>query len=151
MTRARVETTPRKPRKGRDRCTAHRHDGQPCGAPAVPGTLVCRRHGGSAPQVRLAAERRLLEDRLFAAYLAWQQIHNKDHVPGQLLGQAEFDAMVAITDAERALEQFEDDLVLIALMKMEITDPTSPEVRQELLQAARDRHAGRPWTSPLRR
>jgi hypothetical protein len=42
-------------------CVAHRRDGNQCGSDAVKGTTVCRMHGGSAPQVRAAARRRLLE------------------------------------------------------------------------------------------
>lgn len=42
-------------------CTAHRRDGAQCGSDAMKGTNVCRMHGGSAPQVRAAAQRRLLE------------------------------------------------------------------------------------------
>ena len=42
-------------------CTARRTDGQPCKASAIKGATVCRVHGGSAPQVRAAAQRRLLE------------------------------------------------------------------------------------------
>lgn len=41
------------------RCTARRQDGQPCKAMAARGANVCRVHGGSAPQVRNAAKRRL--------------------------------------------------------------------------------------------
>ena len=42
-------------------CTAHRRDGNQCGSDAMTGATVCRMHGGSAPQVRAAAMRRLLE------------------------------------------------------------------------------------------
>lgn len=38
------------------RCTAHNRQGKPCRQPAVAGATVCRYHGGSAPQVRRAAE-----------------------------------------------------------------------------------------------
>jgi hypothetical protein len=41
------------------RCTAHRSDKQPCRAWAVWGATVCVSHGGAAPQVRRAAQRRL--------------------------------------------------------------------------------------------
>lgn len=44
------------------RCSAHRTDGQPCGAWAMHGTTVCQKHGGRAPQVRAAARRRLVAD-----------------------------------------------------------------------------------------
>lgn len=41
------------------KCTAHRTDGEtPCGNWAIRGGTVCRYHGGSAPQVKAAAERR---------------------------------------------------------------------------------------------
>jgi hypothetical protein len=43
------------------RCHAHRRDGEQCGSDAVKGATVCRMHGGSAPQVKAAARRRLLE------------------------------------------------------------------------------------------
>ncbi len=43
------------------KCTAHRQDGKNCKAQAIRGGSVCRVHGGSAPQVRQAATRRLLE------------------------------------------------------------------------------------------
>lgn len=39
-------------------CTAHRTDGEPCEAPAIRGGAVCAAHGGRAPQVANAAERR---------------------------------------------------------------------------------------------
>lgn len=41
----------------RERCSAHRRDGEPCGAKAIKGGNVCRVHGGSALQVRRNAER----------------------------------------------------------------------------------------------
>jgi hypothetical protein len=56
----------------RERCTARRRDGQQCGAPAVPGATVCRRHGGSAPAVRRNAEQ-LVRLREFRASLPFLQ------------------------------------------------------------------------------
>lgn len=44
---------------GWTRCSAHRSDGQPCRAPAINGGRVCRVHGGSARQVKLAAAERI--------------------------------------------------------------------------------------------
>jgi len=43
-------------------CTAKaKSTGKRCRNPTVPGATVCRIHGGSAPQVRAAAARRILE------------------------------------------------------------------------------------------
>ena len=53
-------------KKGMDRmqsgtvCTAKRRNGEPCLNYAVQGAKVCRMHGGSAPQVRAAAQVRIL-------------------------------------------------------------------------------------------
>jgi hypothetical protein len=41
------------------RCTARKRNGEPCRAMAARGAHVCRVHGGSAPQVKAAAKRRL--------------------------------------------------------------------------------------------
>ena len=41
-------------------CTAHRRDGLRCKGTPIRGATVCRLHGGSAPQVRDAARRRIL-------------------------------------------------------------------------------------------
>jgi hypothetical protein len=44
------------------RCTAKsKTTGRQCGRPIVPGATVCRYHGGAAPQVKAAAERRLAD------------------------------------------------------------------------------------------
>lgn len=40
-------------------CTATSRSGNQCKLPAVPGATVCRVHGGAAPQVKAAANRRL--------------------------------------------------------------------------------------------
>ena len=40
-------------------CTAHKSNGEPCGRPPIRGGSVCATHGGSAPQVRKAANLRL--------------------------------------------------------------------------------------------
>lgn len=57
------------------RCTAHRKNGEPCKRPPIRGGTVCASHGGSAPAVRAAAERRLTDQRArsLAQELAAQQ------------------------------------------------------------------------------
>ncbi len=47
------------PKDPNRRCTARNRHGTQCGNPAVPGALVCTRHGGAAPQVREAGLRRI--------------------------------------------------------------------------------------------
>ena len=42
------------------KCRATNRQGNPCRQPAIPGGTVCFYHGGAAPQVKAAAERRLL-------------------------------------------------------------------------------------------
>lgn len=44
------------------RCSAHRTDGEQCGAWAVRGTTVCYHHGGAAKQVRAKARREVLRE-----------------------------------------------------------------------------------------
>lgn len=132
----------RKRRKGRDRCSAHRSDGQPCQASAIPGGTVCRKHGGAARQVQVKAGRVLRQERIFEA---WQQVEQQERG-----SERWYRAWDRLTAAERDLVQYESDLDLVALMKMELIDPTSPETAAWLLEVARDRLAGRPWTSPLR-
>jgi hypothetical protein len=45
-----------------ERCRAKRTNGEPCRAYPIHGADVCRTHGGSAPQVKAAAKRRLAEE-----------------------------------------------------------------------------------------
>jgi hypothetical protein len=47
------------------RCTAtSNRTGQRCGLARIPGTTVCAKHGGAAPQVRAAAARRVAEQKV---------------------------------------------------------------------------------------
>lgn len=41
------------------KCSARRSNGQPCNNPPIKGATVCRVHGGSAPQVKRKAEKRV--------------------------------------------------------------------------------------------
>jgi len=52
---------------GREKCTAtSKQSGKRCGHWPVPGATVCKWHGGGAPQVRAAAERRVQEQQALA-------------------------------------------------------------------------------------
>lgn len=56
-------------REQRGRCTAHNKDGSRHKQPAIAGSTVCYRHGGAAPQVKAAANRRLAQQ----TALQWAQ------------------------------------------------------------------------------
>jgi hypothetical protein len=135
-------TPARRRRKRRDPCSAHRSDGQPCQASAIPGGTVCPKHGGSAPQVRIKAGRMLRQERVLEA---WREVEKQERG-----SEPWYRAWERLTAAERDLVQYESDLDLLALMKIEIVDPGDPATTAWLLKVARDRMAGRPWTSPLR-
>jgi hypothetical protein len=124
---------PRKLRKGRDRCIAHRRDGQQCGAPAIPGGLVCRRHGGSASQVRLAGERVQLLERAYRAWLAVEQEEQGSERWRQALYKA--------CEVDRRVKQFESDIDLLGRMRAELAEPSPLEIRRKLLQEVRERLA----------
>jgi hypothetical protein len=49
-------------RKVHEKCTAHSKAGRACGMNPPAGSDVCTKHGGAAPQVRAAAERRREEE-----------------------------------------------------------------------------------------
>jgi len=53
------------------RCRGHRGDGSPCKRWSIRGGYVCPSHGGRAPQVRRAAECRLLEIAAHRTLAAW--------------------------------------------------------------------------------
>ncbi len=48
------------------RCKGRKSNGEPCGNWPLRGALVCRKHGGAAPQVRAAAAVRLAEQEIRA-------------------------------------------------------------------------------------
>jgi hypothetical protein len=95
-------------RRGRDQCGATTRDGGRCKAPAIAGGLVCRRHGGAAPQVALAAE---YTENLGAAYAARQAYEEARGTPG------EFDALCRALDAERGLEAYQIKLRILRDLK----------------------------------
>ncbi len=52
----------RKDDQGRRLCTATTNKGQPCRGPARKGATVCRKHGGSLPEVKAKAARNVISD-----------------------------------------------------------------------------------------
>ena len=52
----------RKDAQGRRLCTATTNKGQPCRGPARKGATVCRKHGGSLPEVKAKAARNVISD-----------------------------------------------------------------------------------------
>jgi hypothetical protein len=100
----------RKLRMGRDRCTACRRDGQPCQAPAIENGLVCRRHGGAAPQVAIAAERMGKQLKLYKAVME----------ANESIGTAgEFEALCSVTQAEQEVADYEVKMRLLAELRAE--------------------------------
>jgi hypothetical protein len=97
-------------RKGRDRCGATRRDGEPCEAPAIENGLVCRRHGGAAPQVAIAAE---YQGKQMAAYVASREFTEARGTP------REFDALCRALRAGRDLDAHEVKLRLLGELKAE--------------------------------
>lgn len=89
----------------KDRCSAHRRDGKPCGAPAIEYGTVCLRHGGSAPQVRFAAERLRREFVLADAVDAWREAG--EPVDYDLLGKINR-ARYDLADFERKLDRLRE-------------------------------------------
>jgi hypothetical protein len=95
-------------RAGREQCSVMRRDGQPCEAPAIPGGFVCRRHGGNAPQVKIAAQHRHLELAVWMAYADWQEARGTPQA---------FDLLCKTTAAERELADYERKMRLLAELR----------------------------------
>ena len=128
----------------RERCHARTRTGRQCKAGAIEGGSVCRVHGGSAPQVQLAARRRVLAERVFMACLDWQDAHDTDHHrPGQMCSLREADALGRIARAERELAAHDADAALIAVLRAALRQQRrgglDPGVRADLLELARAR------------
>lgn len=92
-------------RKGRERCGALCRDGHPCQAPAIPFGLVCRRHGGAAPQVLIASGLMYRQWRRYTAALAWNEAQGTNRA---------FDALCALGNAERELDAYKAKLARLA-------------------------------------
>jgi len=100
-----VETLPAK-------CRGTNRQGNPCGLAPIPGGFVCKWHGGGAPQVKAAAERRLAARQLeqsAEAVLAHEGVLAVED-PLQELGKLASSAkalMEALGQRVNALEQIE--------------------------------------------
>lgn len=99
------------------RCKAHRRNGEQCRSHPIRGAVVCRMHGGSAPQVRAKAQERLellaikalgvmdelMEDRKFpttrfaAGRFCYEQQHGRavERVDMQVSGEVTLASKVA--------------------------------------------------------
>ena len=64
----------RKDSQGRRLCTATTNKGEPCRGPALIGATVCRKHGGSLPEVKAKSARIMLEELIHPALLALKDI-----------------------------------------------------------------------------
>jgi len=98
-------------RKGRDQCTARRRDGEQCQAPAIKGGLVCRRHGGAAPQVAINARYLELQMALYSAAMGYGEAKGTPR---------EIDALGAWSRARNALDEAEAKLGRIAELQAEL-------------------------------
>jgi hypothetical protein len=70
---------------GINRCRARNRQGERCGKPAHPGAVVCRLHGGAAPQVKRKAALRLASLVDPAIAVLAQVMTDKDAKPGDRL------------------------------------------------------------------
>jgi hypothetical protein len=95
-------------RAGNETCEAKCRDGSPCKAPAVPGGFVCRRHGGNAPQVKIKAEHRRLQEALWFAYADWHGARGTSQ---------RFELLCKTGTAERQLADYERKMRLLAELR----------------------------------
>lgn len=109
--------------KDAPQCRAHNRQGTRCKRRPVPGALVCKLHGGAAPQVIRNARQRLLEAADPAAAALVELLKSDDenvrlraittlldragHAPGVKVGQLEDDTAVN-EEIERLLTTHRD-------------------------------------------
>jgi hypothetical protein len=114
--RAREAAGLHKLRKGRDPCTARRRDGRRCLAPSVAGAAVCRRHGGAAPQVLIAARHLVLMEAFWGATREYEAARG---TPG------EFDALCRWSAAEEVLGEYRSRLARLAELRAAVRAQTA--------------------------
>ena len=93
-------------RKGRRQCEATTRSGARCKAPAVLGGSVCKRHGGSAPQVKVSAAMMILLERRYEAGQAWEAARGTPDEFGALCKSSAADR--AVQDAEARMERLRE-------------------------------------------
>ena len=113
----------RKDKNNRRLCTAHRKDGEPCTQPAIKGGMVCRMHGGSAPQTKAKAARVLLEELVGPALVEFKRMLEAPETPAavrvsivnSILDRTGYKPVVkvegipTVAAVEAWLEEIEDD------------------------------------------
>jgi hypothetical protein len=117
------------------KCHAHNRKGQACGLPPIRGANVCGTHGGRAPQVRVAAMRRLA--RAEGERVA-QSIADVD-VP---TGGDPIEALLRLVDEMTAFKDFLADRVAelgLELYHLDGNDRERLRVHVELYERALDR------------
>lgn len=137
----------------RQRCHARTRGGRQCGNTAIEGGTVCRMHGGAAPQVIAAADRKVVEARVLSEVEALRLEIGARHPLDVLLDQIERLAAIAVLweregDFERASKAATDAgrLAKLALdagvdeRRVRLAESQGAEMVQ-LLEGARSRIA----------
>jgi hypothetical protein len=127
----------------REPCSAHNRGGQPCTRLAIPGALVCLKHGGAAPQVQLAAKRFLLMEAVYTAAVRFEKAHAAGRGHDGLMNERAATACGDFTRAERALQDFEWEQVMLHLELGE--DPGCYRCRATIGAYLAARESDAPW------
>ncbi len=137
------------PGPGKPLCSARRTNGDPCKLPPIRGGNVCHKHGGSAPQVRAAANRRLSAslDALMAALLtialdesqpvAARLVAIKDGLDRAGVGK-DHPVTVQIKPWERDIEGLLVDVDLPDVVDAEVVEDRAPALLASLPSAVVD-------------
>lgn len=115
------------------KCTAHKRSGKPCTQPRMKGAVVCRMHGGSAPQVRRSARERLaamVDPALDVLYRNIKPTKGK-YVKPELQARCAFDVL------DRAGLKAKDEVVLTQQFSVSQFQHLSDEDLEQLINLAR--------------
>ncbi len=112
-------------------CSAHKTNGDPCRRRPINGGTVCATHGGRAPQVRAAAQRRILAaaDRAAAAVVALMEDSETPHAVKLAAAKDLLDRAGLSSKTELSVEvpQWE-----AAISRILVDDPGDQPARLEL-------------------